>query len=198
VGQTYEVRAYLVQDTCWADASDTGNLVTVDFGSTERRATGGGWVANQYSMNGKANFGFTVGLNKNGTLKGNSVYMLHSVLATDGRRDNWKVKDSSWTGGTLTFYQSTGGTKIDSARFTAKCVVQQIDSVTGQVLSGGFGNGTIVVDIYDGDQYNPKQKDKYSIKVFMQDGVTLWWGSSSSLLQLGGGGPGGGNVTIFQ
>lgn len=70
-----------IDDGCGARAISDDALLTVDYGSTERRVTGGGWVVNAQSSNGKANFGYTVGFNKNGSLKGNSVYI---VRGTDG------------------------------------------------------------------------------------------------------------------
>jgi hypothetical protein len=181
-------------------------VVTVDLGTTERRVVGGGWIVNQYSSNQKGNFGFVAGFatkTKNPTLKGNSVYTLHSVWSgipgvpnSDGFY-NWKAKDSSWTsGGTLSFYQSTTGTKVDSARFTAKCVLQQMNE-SGVVWS--TGNGMIVVDVFDGGQYNPVRKDQYSVKIYNGQN-DLWWGSTMSMLPLGGDPlkPGGGNITIFD
>jgi hypothetical protein len=40
--------------------------LTIAYGSTERRATGGGWVADTESANQKGNFGFTVSYANNG------------------------------------------------------------------------------------------------------------------------------------
>jgi hypothetical protein len=188
---TYSIVAALVPNSCWAAASDSA-LLTVDYGSTDRRVTGGGWIADSLSRNGKANFGFTVGFNKNGTLKGSSVYMLRG---TDGF--NYMVKATSWNGAYLTFTTDPTIGKVTRARYSSSCVIQQINPLTDAVV-WSQGNCTYVVDILDGDQYNPPVKDQYAISVFLPGGTTLWWGSSSTLSNLGGSGPGGGNLRIFS
>src|SRR5207244_12040021 len=86
---SYTVRAAVEPLACWLTASADACL-TADYGSTDRRVTGGGWIPT-LSGNRKANFGFTVGFNKNGTLKGNSIYM---VRGDDGY--NYLVKSTSW------------------------------------------------------------------------------------------------------
>jgi hypothetical protein len=178
------------------------NNVSVDLGTTGKRVDGGGWVLNSYSSNGKGTFGLTAGFPKSKTVPtGNVVFMLHAAADGKGNFYDWKVKDSSWSAGTLTFYHNTilGGssTTIDSARFTCKGVVQQIDSVTGQILNGGFGNATILVDGFDGDQYSPALKDNCTINVYDSNN-NLWWGSTGSMLPLGGGASGGGNIKVFN
>jgi hypothetical protein len=197
----YEVRAYLLYGSCEVGLSDiTGHLLQVDLGSTLQRVVGGGWTANAWSQNGKGSFGFVAGYSAKGktTLTGNSVFMLHSVLATDTYYYDWKVKDTTWNNSTLTFYHNpaiTTGTLADSARFTCQGVVQQINSQGKVVWSSG--NMTVVVDAFDGDLYAPVRKDAYSIKVYDANN-NLWWGSSSGLLPLANNGPGGGNVKLFK
>jgi hypothetical protein len=179
----YTVRASIVGDECWAEDYEDACL-TVDYGSTERRVTGGGYVPSLLSRNEKSNFGLTVGFNKNGSLKGNSIYM---VRGTDGF--NYLVKSTAWTNGELTFTKDGSG-KLSRARFSGKGIIQKIDANVGEVVSS-TGNVTFVVDLFDGDLYTPKQRDQYAIRVILQNG-TQWWGSSATLQQLGGG-----NVTIF-
>jgi hypothetical protein len=192
----YEIRAYLLDGSCEVGVNDVEDeALEVDIGSTNQRVVGGGWISSLWSDNGKGNFGFVAGYTTKGkaALTGNSVFMLHKV-AKDGTVSNWKVKDSSWSGGTLTFYsQITGATKVDSARFTFKGVVQQLNDSGASI--GGFGNAAVTVDVFDGDVYSPAQKDKYSIKVY--NGTDLWFGSTSGMLPMGGSGPGGGNIKIF-
>ncbi|MEG3071815.1 MAG: hypothetical protein RQM92_14135 [Candidatus Syntrophopropionicum ammoniitolerans] len=50
-------------------------LITIDPGDGSQMATGGGWVADAQSINGKANFGFTVNYQKKGNPKGNSTFL---------------------------------------------------------------------------------------------------------------------------
>ncbi|MFM7322811.1 MAG: Ig-like domain-containing protein, partial [Armatimonadota bacterium] len=52
------------------------DVVNVTLGTTERRTTGGGWISEPLSLNGKANFGFTVGYAKNSAPKGQSVFVI--------------------------------------------------------------------------------------------------------------------------
>jgi hypothetical protein len=87
---------------------------------------------------------------------------------------------------------------VTKARFTGRCVIQQLDRLTGIAQAGTQGNCSFVVDVTDGDLYDPPQRDQYSIKVFMPDNVTLWWGSVTTPIDLGSGGNGGGNVTIHS
>ena len=146
--------------------------------------TGGGWIPT-LSGNRKANFGFTVGFNKNGTLKGNGIYM---VRGDDGY--NYLVKTSSWNTGNLSFLQGCN-MQLTRGRYSASAVIQKIDPDTEVVLSS-IGNCSLVVDVGDGDLCSPRQRDQYAIRVLLKDGTT-WWGSSPTLQDLGGG-----NVSVFS
>ena len=64
--------------------------LTIAYGSTERRATGGGWVADTESANQKGNFGFTVSYANNGAPRGNALY---TFRGTDSF--NYRVKSNS-------------------------------------------------------------------------------------------------------
>jgi len=182
VGQ-YTVRAAVEPLACWLTASADACL-TVDLGTTDRRVTGGGWIPT-LSGNRKANFGFTVGFNKNGTLKGNSIYMLRG---DDGY--NYLVKSTSWNTGGLTFLQGCN-MQLTRGRYSANAVIQKIDPDTELVLSS-IGNCSLVVDIGDGDLCSPRERDQYAIRVMLSNGTT-WWGSYPTLQDLGGG-----NVKVFS
>jgi len=182
VGQ-YTVRANVQSQACWGTDADDACL-TVDFGSTERRVTGGGWVT-AAGANGKSNFGFTVGYNKNGTLKGNAIFM---VRGTDGF--NYLVKSTNWNGGSLSFLAGCSG-RLNRARYSGSAVIQKIDPLTGLVVSS-TGNCTLVAEIGDGDLCSPAQRDQYSIRVLLP-GNTDWPGGSPTLQDLGGG-----NVSVFS
>lgn len=165
----------------WTSPVDMA-MLTVDYGSTEMRVTGGGWIPDAYSLNGKGNFGFTVNNQKNGSPKGNSIYLFRGY---DGY--NYLVKSNSWQGGGLTFYSDPS-----KASFSGKCVVQKIDRTTGMVV-GSYGNYTFTVNIIDGDKLNPKQGDKYAITIL--DNYSNVWrqlGSPSAPLSMGGG-----NTSVF-
>ena len=153
------------------------SVMTVDYGSTTRRVTSGGWIADRQSPNGKGNFGFTVNYQKNGSPKGNSVYLFRG---TDGL--NYLVKSNSWQGGGLSFFQD-----LSKASFSSKCVVQKIDPTTGQIVQS-WGNYRFIVDIVDGDLLNPHAADRYAIMILDSNGA-VWRqiGTRSSPVELGGG-----------
>lgn len=155
------------------------SLLHIELGSNEKRATGGGWIPVAASANGKANFGFTVNYQRNGNPKGNSVFL---IKGTDGF--NYLVKSNSWSGGGLAF---GFGSNSHKASFTGRCVIQKINRVTGELVASQ-GNCQFTCDIEDGDLLNPRQTDKYGIRILGSDG-TLWF--NSTILPLGGG-----NVTV--
>ncbi|MDQ3755016.1 MAG: cadherin repeat domain-containing protein, partial [Acidobacteriota bacterium] len=160
----------------WTADPVISNTLTVVYGTTDRRVTGGGWVADAESANGKGNFGFTVNYSKNGSPKGNALYLFRK----DGF--DYRVKSNSWQGGGLTFYQD-----LWKASFSGKCNVQKINSQTGEVVES-LGNYTFVVDLIDGDLRNPKETDRYAIQVLTDTGA-LWRqiGTRTNPLALGGG-----------
>jgi hypothetical protein len=150
--------------------------LTVELGSNERRVTGGGWV--YYASNQKGNFGFTVSTAKNGSLRGNSVFVFHGLDGYD-----YIVKNNSWNGGGLSF----SGNPTAFATFSGRCNVQKVDPDTGAIVTS-WGNYRFIVNIKDGDLYNPRQHDSYAITIL--DGSGNIWrqvGSNTSQLQLGGG-----------
>ena len=167
----------------WAASPVGMGVITVDYGSTTRRVTGGGWIADSGSANGKGNFGFTVNYQKNGSPKGSSVYLYRG---TDGF--NYLVKSNSWQGGGLSFFKDP-----TVASFSGKCVVQKIDPATGQIVEA-WGNYRFIVDIVDGDLLNPRAADRYAITI-LDSNSAVWRqiGTRSSPIQLGGG-----NVAIHS
>jgi hypothetical protein len=167
----------------WTEDEIEMSSVTVAPGSNDKRVTGGGWIPDSQSVNGKGNFGFTVNFQKSGSPKGNSLYLFRG---TDGY--NYRVKSNSWQGGGLTFFDD--GWK---ARFSGKCVVQKIDRNTGLVVES-WGNYRFTVDIWDGDLKSPRTFDRYAMTIIRDNG-TVWRqiGDPASPTQLGGG-----NVTIHS
>ena len=163
----------------WAASPIGMGTLTVALGSAEQRVTGGGWIPESA---GKGRFGFTVNYQKNGSAKGNSVYLFH-----DGGYD-YLVKSNSWQGGGLSF-----GKDPSRASFTGKAVVQKIDPATGEIVAS-YGNHTFTVDLIDGDRLTPKQADGYAITVLdASGGVWHRAGTSRSPVQLGGG-----NVSVHS
>jgi len=160
----------------WIESQFGYGPLTVDLGTNDQRVTGGGWISDSLSANGKDNFGFTVYYNKNGAPKGNFLFMFRG---TDGY--NYQVKSNSWAKGGLSF------TSTNTAYFTAKCTIQRIDRITGIAESLG-GDYTLVVNIKDGDLMNPKTLDTFAVTIF-DSSNNIWKqvGTASSQITLGGG-----------
>jgi hypothetical protein len=171
---TWAVKVKVASGNQYWVANPVGmSTLTVAVGNTARRVTGGGWVADTASANGKGNFGFTVAPDKQGNPKGNAQYIFRG---TDGY--TYLVKSSSWQGGELSFFQDPS-----RARFSGKAVIQQIDPTTGNVVASQ-GNGSFTVELVDGDALSPRQSAQYGITVRTSGGV-LW--KQIALTALGGG-----------
>lgn len=162
----------------WTASPVGTGTITVDLGSTDRRVTGGGWVFNPASATGKSNFGFTVSPQKNGTPRGNSIFVLRNQDGFD-----YVVKSTGWQGGGLSF----SGTPISRASFSGRATVQKIDRATGNVVDS-YGNYRFAVDLWDGDLLTPREGDRYGITVFDTQG-NVWHqvGATSAPVPLGGG-----------
>ena len=169
-----DVTIYIESNPYWKTDTDT-NILTVDSGSGKRMVTGGGWIPDQLSINGKGNFAFTVNYNKKGGAKGNFIYTY--------RTENYiyKVKSNSWVHGGLSF------TEIYKAFFTGKNNIQVIDRETGEVVDS-WGNCIFLVDITDGDLTDPTTVDTIAITVLNSDG-SIWRqiGTPGDQIELGGG-----------
>jgi len=179
---TYLVKVKIDANNGFWTANPVGlATINVAIGTNDTQATGGGWVPDAESANGKANFGFTV-RNDKGTPKGNSIFVFRG---TDGF--NYVVKNTSWQGGFLNFSTEPGTSILNRSSFKGKCVVQKIDRNTGLVVDS-FGNFTFIVDVRDGDLLLPRQGDAYAITILDNNG-SVWRrvGTNTALLPLGGG-----------
>ncbi len=153
--------------------------------SDEQRSTGGGWVADAASRDGKANVGFSVTSgNKAGQAKGNFTFTLRGA---DGF--NYVLKSNSWQDGYLQFAAEPGTTPpvYTRSNFKGRGVVQKIDPATGLVVASA-GNYTFEVFTADGDGLTPKQPDALSVTVWDSTGQ-VWHqvGNGATLVTLGGG-----------
>ena len=181
---TWTVKVKIDSDNGYWKASPVGmGTVTVEQPTNELRTSGGGWVADAQSMNGKGNFGFNVANQKKG-VRGGSVYLFRGL---DGF--TYLVKNTSWQSGGIGF--GSEGAILSKAAFSGKCVVQKIDSDTGEVVDS-FGNYSFTVDVRDGDLFNPRQADKYAITILGSNGL-VWRqvGSRTNPPAIGGG-----NITV--
>jgi rhamnogalacturonan endolyase len=160
-------------------------VLNIAVPTNEQRSGGGGWVPDETSANGKANFGFSVTSgNKNGQVRGNWTL---AFRGTDGF--NYVVKGNSWQDGYLQFAAEPNVMPLVYTRseFKGRCNVQKIDPATGLVVAS-WGNFTFEVNTFDGDLLNPGQPDAYAFVV--RDGAGQVWhqvGSRNSPVTLGGG-----------
>jgi hypothetical protein len=179
---TYVVKVKIDATNGYWTANPVGlGTINVAIGTNDTQTSGGGWVPDSESTNGKANFGFTV-RNDKGSPKGNSIFVFRG---TDGF--NYVVKNTSWVGGFLNFSTEPGTSILNHSSFKGKCVVQKIDRNTGLVVDS-FGNFTFIVDARDGDLLLPRQFDAYAITILDNNGQ-IWRrvGTPAALLPLGGG-----------
>lgn len=162
----------------WTQSPYGDGSLHVEAGTTDQRVTGGGWIADAKSANGKDNFGFTVNYNKNGAPKGNFLFMFRG---TDGY--NYQLKSNSWAKGGLSF------TSDNTAYFTAKATLTEIDRATGAVVSSD-GSYTFAVNIKDGGLTKPTTADTFTITIF-DSSNNIWKQIGTSTL-------GGGNVVVHS
>lgn len=153
-------------------------VLTVYQPTTDKQATGGGWVtdrsADVSTVDDHGNFGLAVRYkSKSTTPSGQSVYVFRG---SDGY--DYVVKSNSWQGGGLSFGTNTAG-------FSGKANVTAIDPSTGMAVSGiGGGNYTYRVDVAD----DGSTGDTYAISVYDSTGSLYHQaGTSSTQLPLGGG-----------
>ena len=130
-------------------ASDCVTIVV--YKPSNDSVTGGGWIVD--SNGAKCNFGFNVRYLKNGVPKGQLVHIF--------RVGDWEyiIKSNAWLG------MAIDG---DHAFFEAKCVVQQYNSITGELL-WSEGNYNFRVDVWDNDG-----TDVYQIHVYDKIGLVYY------------------------
>ena len=171
-------------NTYWAHSDIGLGILNITVPTTEQRSTGGGWVPDPASSDGKGHFGFSVtaGKNSSSAPKGNLSF---SFRGTDGYI--YKARANSWQGGYLQFSAEPGTDVFARSNFRGSCNVQKIDPLTGIVVES-WGNFTFEVFSKDGDQLAPRQPDAFSIVLKDKNGSTLHQiGAGASLVDLGGG-----------
>ena len=182
VADTYVVKVKIDATNGYWTASPVGlGTINVAVGTNDQQTSGGGWIPDPESVNGKGNFGFTV-KGANGSPKGNSIYIFRGL---DGF--NYIVKSTSWAGGYLNFSNEPSTSISNRSSFKGKCVVQKVDPLTGVVVQS-FGNFSFIVDTRDGDLLTPRSYDAYAITILDNNGL-IWRrvGTNLALLPLGGG-----------
>jgi rhamnogalacturonan endolyase len=184
--ETYTINVRVDAANQFWTANPVGlGVLNIAVPTNEQRTGGGGWVPDEQTANGKANFGFSVTPgNKNGQVRGNWTL---AFRGTDGF--NYVVKGNSWQDGYLQFSAEPGVTPLVYTRseFKGRCNVQKLDPATGLVVAS-WGNFTFEANTFDGELLTPSQPDAYAFVV--RDNTGQIWhqvGSRGSLVPLGGG-----------
>jgi len=160
----------------WRQSTAGIDTLYVEGGTGNQMVTGGGWISDPQSINGKGNFGFTVQYQKKGAPKGNFIYLFRG---DDGY--NYLIKSNSWQDGGLSF------TGTNTAFFTGRCNIQKIDRTTGLVVES-FGNYRFTVEIKDG---TTRTSDTFALKVWNPTDGTVYREIGTSAL-------GGGNLVVHS
>ncbi|MDP9320814.1 MAG: hypothetical protein M3P16_06940, partial [Chloroflexota bacterium] len=161
---------------------DTGVVTVYQPGQS---VTGGGWIADPWTgssapvptaaispTNKHGNYGFNVQYDKNGNLKGQSVFVYRGA---DGL--TYLFKSNSWSGGWLAVPSST------NASFLNSCNLQVMDATGNLVRSQG--NLTCRVDLTDNGE--PGTSDRYAFTATSGSAVIHQIGDVTNQIQLGGG-----------
>ncbi|MFL6257850.1 MAG: HYR domain-containing protein [Pyrinomonadaceae bacterium] len=180
-GGTYRVSVKVdAANQFWvAGPAGTGAL-DIFVPADEWRSSGGGWVADSVSANGKLNFEFNVrSENKGGPLKGEWKLTLRGSDGFD-----YVVEVSSLQGGYLQFAAEPSVTPATYTRSEIKgrCTVQRVGG------GAALDNYTFEAYASDGDLLSPRQPDAFAFVI--RDSAGQVWrqvGSRSSLVTLGGG-----------
>jgi len=147
----YMILARIVPNNYYLPISSNPTPMIV-YEPTDQFTTGGGWIWDPTGSHG--NFGFNVRYNKNGKVKGNSIYVYRLDML------DYIVKSNAWTG--LAISDNT-------SNFQGKAVLQIFDPVTGELQPESSGNFQFTVEATDNElNGNP---DYYKIIVLDKDGL---------------------------
>ena len=132
-------------------AKDSDLAILIVYEPTGDFVTGGGWIVD--SNGNKGNFGFNVKYKKNNLPKGQAIYIY--------REGDWEyiIKSNAWIGMAIIGNHSV---------FEAKCVVQQYNSETGELIDSE-GNYRLQIDVWDGEEDG--NTDVYQIRVYDKNGI---------------------------
>ncbi len=129
-------------------------IITV-YEPTGDFVTGGGWILD--SDGNKGNFGFNVKYKKNGLPKGQFIY----VYRTGDYK--FRIKATAWLGMAII---------EDHSFFEAKCVVEQYDAETDELI-WSEGNYIFRVDVWDNAE-NEDSEDVFQILVYDKQGLVYY------------------------
>jgi subtilisin family serine protease len=174
---SYDVTVSMHSTSYYSADSDTGVVTVYQPGQS---VTGGGWIVDPSQgvspTNKHGNFGFNVQWDKNGSLKGQAVFIYRG---SNGYI--YKFKSNSWQGGTLGL---TSTTAPMTAFFTGKCNLQ-VTNAAGTVISSQ-GSLNCRVDMTDAGE--PGANDYYAFSATDGFGNVIHQaGTAVGKIRLGGG-----------
>ena len=139
---TYCVFARLVTNNYYTTSNDATAAITF-YKNLGQFVTGGGWVTDSNSSNGKGNFGFNARYNNNGKAQGQMVYVWRGTYG--GVAADYVIKSNS-----LTALSFTGTTYPLSATLQGGATLQILRASDGYLLASQ-GGGTFVATAKDTD-----------------------------------------------
>ena len=154
--ECYTIRVSLdLEDNAYYQSVPSEDVIITVYEPTGDFATGGGWV---YDSDGnRGNFGFNVKYKKNGLPKGQFVYIYRTG------EYKFRIKATAWLGMAII---------ENNAFFEAKCVVEQYDAETDELI-WSEGNYLVRVDVWDNED-NEGLEDVFHIRVYDKQGLVYY------------------------
>jgi hypothetical protein len=166
----YLIKVSLTPDeNYYHQAGDSDLAILTIYEPSGDFVTGGGWIID--SDGNKANFGFNVKYKKSGLPKGQAIFVY--------REGDWEYifKSTAWIGMAIIH-------EDNHSYFEAKCVVQQYNSKTGELVASE-GNFRMRIDVYDHTQNG--KGDVFQIRVYDKIGLIYYMAGFDPYGILGGG-----------
>ena len=154
--ECYTIRIYLdSEDNAYYQSVPSEDVIITVYEPTGDFVTGGGWI---YDSDGnRGNFGFNVKYKKNGLPKGQFVY----IYRTGDYK--FRIKATAWLGMAII---------ENNAFFEAKCVVEQYDAETDELI-WSEGNYLVRVDVWDNADRDDLE-DVFKIRVYNKQGLVYY------------------------
>ncbi|TFG12203.1 MAG: hypothetical protein EU535_06465, partial [Promethearchaeota archaeon] len=145
--------SFKTEDNDYYQGPDSDLVTLTVYEPSGDFVTGGGWIWDPSGS--KGNFGFNVKYKKNGLPKGQAIYVY--------RAGDWEyiIKSNAWEGMAIDELENW-------SFFEAKCVVQQYNSKTGELI-WSEGNYKFRIDVWDKNKDG--ENDVFQIRVYDKIGL---------------------------
>ncbi|MHA2211339.1 MAG: PKD domain-containing protein [Candidatus Thorarchaeota archaeon] len=142
-------------DNAYYQSAPSEDVIITVYEPTGDFVTGGGWI---YDSDGtRGNFGFNVKYKKNGLPKGQFVYIYRTG------EYKFRIKSTAWLGMAII---------EDHSFFEAKCVVEQYDAETDELI-WSEGNYIVRVDVWD-NTGTEGLEDVFQLRVYGKQGLVYY------------------------